>query len=240
LRSACTAAGRSPDGVIQSVLATSNMDAAVHLYGLARSVYTRIARLALEEKGVAYTLHEVEIFGPGGVPAEHVKRHPFGRIPALDHDGFQLYETQAITRYVDEAFRGPPLQPADAMRRARMNQIIGVLDAYAYRPMVWGVVVPRMRSQPGERPDEAKIAEATAAAAHALDALDALTSCAPYLLGQDLTLADLHAWPMLSCFAFAPEGAALLAQHAALQRWLHAMRQRPSVQRTRSVFDAPR
>jgi glutathione S-transferase len=216
------------------------MEPAVALYGLARSVYTRIARLALEEKGVAYRLHEVEIFGPDGVPASHLKRHPFGRIPALEHGDFKLYETSAITRYVDEAFLGPPLQPADPAQRARMNQIIGVLDAYAYRPMVWGVVVPRMRPQPGAPPDEAKIAAAMAASARALDALDALTGGAPCLLGQDPTLADLHAWPMLSCFAFAPEGAALLAQHAALQRWLQAMQQRPSVRRTRSVFDAPR
>ena len=90
------------------------MTPAVQLYGLARSVYTRIARLALEEKGVSYTLHEVEIFGPGGVPAEHCKRHPFGRIPALAHGDSQLYETAANTRYVDEAFQGPALQPADA------------------------------------------------------------------------------------------------------------------------------
>jgi glutathione S-transferase len=211
----------------------------VQLHGLARSVYTRIARLALEEKGVAYTLHDVEIFGPDGVPAEHVARHPFGRIPAFAHGDFRLYETGAITRYVDEAFPGPALQPTDAARRARMNQIIGVLDAYAYRPMVWGVVVPRMRRRPGDAaPDEDRIAEALAASARALDALDALIAAGPHLLGAALTLADLHAYPVLGCFAFAPEGAALLQRHAALQRWLQAMQQRSSVQRTRSLFDA--
>jgi glutathione S-transferase len=215
------------------------MPAPVQLHGLARSVYTRIARLALEEKGVAYTLHEVEIFGPDGVPAEHLARHPFGRIPAFAHGDFRLYETGAITRYVDEAFAGPALQPADAARRARMNQIIGVLDAYAYRPMVWGVVVPRMRRRPGDAaPDEVRIAEALAASARALDALDALIATGPHLLGAELTLADLHAYPVLGCFAFAPEGTALLQRHAALQRWWQAMQQRPSVQRTRSLFDA--
>ena len=215
------------------------MAAAVQLHGLARSVYTRIVRLALEEKGVAYTLHEVEIFGPDGVPAPHWKRHPFGRIPVLEHGDFRLYETQAITRYVDEAFDGPALQPVDASRRARMNQIIGLLDAYAYRPMVWGVVVPRMRPRPDAVPDEGGIADALATSARALDALDALVGGAPHLLSPDLTLADLHAWPVRACFAFAPAGAALLARHVALQRWLQAMRQRPSVQRTRSVFDLP-
>ena len=212
----------------------------VQLYGLERSVYTRIARLALEEKGVAYTLHEVEIFGPDGVPPAHRERHPFGRIPAFAHGDFQLYETAAITRYVDEAFDGLALQPADAARRARMNQIISVLDAYAYRPMVWGVVVPRMRPRAGSEPDEGRIAEALAASACALDAIDALVTPGPHLLGAELTLADLHAYPVLGCFAFAPEGAALLQQHASLQRWWQAMQQRASVQRTRSLFDPAR
>src|SRR5919197_352109 len=97
------------------------------LYGLSRSVYTRIARLALEEKGVRYTLEEVEIFDAAGPPAEHLARHPFGRIPALAHDGFMLYETAAITRYVDETFAGTSLQPQAPQARARMNQVVGIV-----------------------------------------------------------------------------------------------------------------
>ena len=71
------------------------------LFGLERSVYTRIARLALEEKGVPYLMQEVEIFGPEGVPLDHLQRHPFGRVPVLQHDAFFLYETAAITQYID-------------------------------------------------------------------------------------------------------------------------------------------
>jgi len=114
------------------------------LYGLARSVYTRIARLALEEKEVRYTLEEVEIFGSAGVPAEHLARQPFGRIPAFAHDGFTLYETDAITRYIDEAFPGTRLQPQELRARARMNQVIAIIDSYAYRPMIWGVFAARI------------------------------------------------------------------------------------------------
>lgn len=53
----------------------------VTVYGATYSVYTRIARLALIEKGVAFDLVPVDVFGPGGPPAEHLARHPFGRIP---------------------------------------------------------------------------------------------------------------------------------------------------------------
>jgi glutathione S-transferase len=53
-----------------------------------------------------------------------VARHPFGKIPAFEHDSFRLYEAGAIARYIDEAFAGVPLQPADVRGRARMTQII--------------------------------------------------------------------------------------------------------------------
>lgn len=89
------------------------------VYGAAYSVCVRAVRMALAEKGVRYRLEEVDVFGPGGPPAEHRARHPFGRIPAFEHDGCRLYETGAITRYVDEAFAGPPLHPDGPRRVAR-------------------------------------------------------------------------------------------------------------------------
>ncbi|WP_245520908.1 glutathione S-transferase N-terminal domain-containing protein, partial [Mesorhizobium sp. M8A.F.Ca.ET.208.01.1.1] len=57
----------------------------------------------LEEKGVDYELAPVDIFAADGIPAWYLERHPFGRIPAFEHDGFRLFETGAIARYVDEA-----------------------------------------------------------------------------------------------------------------------------------------
>jgi len=211
----------------------------VNLYGLTRSVYTRIARLVLQEKGVAYTLHEVEIFGPSGVPEAHRARHPFGRIPALEHDGFWLYETGAIARYVDDAFTGPSLQPVDPRTRARMSQVISVLDSYGYRPMVWHVFVERV-GQPlrGRAADETKIAAGLSASAQCLDALTALAQWQPFALGADLTLADLHAYPMLCVLALAPEGQALLNRYDGLRHWLEAMQARSSVQGTRTLYEA--
>ncbi|HET7883908.1 MAG TPA: glutathione S-transferase N-terminal domain-containing protein [Acetobacteraceae bacterium] len=60
------------------------------VFGATYSVYVRIVRLALAEKRVPYRLHEVDIFAPSGPPADYQGRHPFGRIPAFEHDGFRL------------------------------------------------------------------------------------------------------------------------------------------------------
>ena len=89
------------------------------VFGAPYSVYLRAVRLALEEKGVPYRLEEVDIFADGGPPEDYLARHPFARIPAFEHDGFGLYETNAISHYVDEAFDGPALLPDGPRRRAR-------------------------------------------------------------------------------------------------------------------------
>src|SRR5260370_15039686 len=105
------------------------------LHGYRYSVYVRIARLALAEKGVAYDRVEVNPFAPD-VPASYLALHPFGRVPTLVHGDFVLYETAAITRYVDRAFAGPPLQPDATRSLARMHQALSIVDSYAYWPMV--------------------------------------------------------------------------------------------------------
>jgi len=96
------------------------------LHGYHYSVYRRIARLALAEKGVSYQQVEVNPFALP-IPADYLALHPFGRVPTLVHDDFVLYETGAITRYVDRAFDGPALQPEQARALARMDQIIAIV-----------------------------------------------------------------------------------------------------------------
>jgi glutathione S-transferase len=92
------------------------------LYGATYSVYTRIIRLVLVEKALIYRLEEVDIFGQDRSSTAYRVQHPFMRIPALSIDGFDLYETSAIARYLDERFTSPSLQPADQVARAHMNR----------------------------------------------------------------------------------------------------------------------
>lgn len=72
--------------------------------------------MVLVEKGVPYSRVEVNPFA-SDMPKDYLSLHPFRRVPTLVHDDFVLYETQAITRYIDEAFAGPSLQPVHARQR---------------------------------------------------------------------------------------------------------------------------
>lgn len=206
----------------------------VKLYGAAWSVYVRIARLALEEKQVKYGLVEVDVFADKGVPQEHLTRHPFGRIPAFEHGNFHLYETGAIVRYIDEAFPGGKLQPTDPKARARVNQIVGILDAYAYRTLVWDIYVERVVSaREGRIVDEQKIAAALPRAAVCLSELTRLSDGQGFLVGSGVTLADLYAAPIFACFMQAPEAVSLMEEREKLTTWWQGFATRQSMSRTR-------
>jgi glutathione S-transferase len=190
------------------------------LFGMARSVYVRIARLVALEKGVALERDELDPFLPGGPPASYLALNPFGKIPTLRHGDLVLYETQAISAYLDEAFPGPALQPAGAAERARMRQIQGVVDSFAYRPMVWGMYVALH-----EGGDAAAIAKAQAESLRALAALERLAS-RPWLVGELLTLADCHLAPVIGYLASMPEGRVLLQEAPTLGAWWERCRAR--------------
>lgn len=204
------------------------------LYGANYSVYVRIARLALAEKQVDYELVPVDIFAEGGPPGWYRALHPFWKIPAFEHEGLRLFETTAIARYVDEAFEGPALQPDQPRERAVMNQIIGLLDAYAYRTLVWDIYVEVVSNpREGKTPDEAVVSAALPRAEICLATLTALKLPGAWLLGEQPTLADLHAAPMFGYFMQAKMAAPMLAKHPALFNWWQAMQTRESFLATR-------
>jgi glutathione S-transferase len=209
------------------------------VFGAAYSVYVRAVRLVLEEKQAPYRLVEVDIFAADGPMPDYLKRHPFRRIPAFEHAGFRLYESGAITRYIDDVFAGPALMPDATRSRARANQIISIIDNYGYGPFVRELFAERVRTPArGRTPDEAKIAAALPRAETCLAALAELADPGgPYLTGAAVGLADLHAAPMFAYLRMAAEGAALLASHPRLDRWWQAMRDRPSMAATRSPLE---
>jgi glutathione S-transferase len=203
------------------------------VYGPAGSTYVWSARLALAEKGVTHELVDVPFAARRDEP--HASRQPFGKVPAFEHDGFALYETQAIVRYVDERFPGASLQPEDVHQWSRMNQIIGIIDAYAW-PAIAGkilfnrVLAPRFF---GREPDEAAISAALPQARLCLSEIDRLMEAQRFLAADFVTLADLMAVPLIYLFSSIPDGKVPLAKHPRLTEWLKHMEARPSFQVTK-------
>ena len=203
------------------------------VYGPAGSSYVWSVRLALAEKGVTHELVNVP-FGAQRDKA-HLSRQPFAKVPAFEHDGFALYETQAIIRYVDERFPGAPLQPEDVHQWSRMNQIIGIVDAYAW-PAIAGtillnrVLAPRFLDR---APDEAAIAAALPRAGLCLSEINRLMGDQRFLAADFVTLADLMAIPLLYLFANIPDGKAPVAVHPKLALWIKRMETRQSFQVTK-------
>jgi len=207
------------------------------IYGPAYSTYARTCRLALEEKGTDYDLVEVDIFSGANTAPEHLARHPFGKVPAFEHDGLALYETDAIIRYIDEAFAGSDLQPADTAGRARMAQAINIIGGYAYPALIGQIFIQRaVMPMVGNTADEDAIAAAIPQAETAVAALEKLIDGNAYLAGDRLSLADLLLIPVYDYVAQIPEGQQILAKAPNLQRWWETVRSRPSVAKTRPTL----
>jgi glutathione S-transferase len=200
----------------------------VTVFGASYSVYVRIVRLVLEETRVPYELVDIDIFSKDSLPADYASRHPFGRIPSFEHDGFRLFETDAIAGYILERFGDGGLLPADVTHRARMRQIMRIMDNYAYPWLVWGIYVEEM-----ERDRLGRLAaEELERAGKCLQVLSDLAAD-EYMAGTQLSLADLWALPMLAYLDQAPAGHRLLQGVPKLSAWLARMRLRPAVAATR-------
>lgn len=202
------------------------------VYGPADSTGVWSVRLALTEKGVTHELVEVP-FG-ARCEAPHLARQPFAEFPAFEHDDFTLYETQAIVRYVDERFAGTPLQPEDVHEWSRMNQLIGIVDAYA-RPSVVGVILYNRLLAPrlGAAVDETAVAAAVPRARLCLAEIDRLSADHAFLTGAHVSLADLIVLPLLWHLGNVREGRPLIAEHPKLAGWVQRMATRQSFQVTK-------
>jgi len=207
----------------------------VTVYGFQRSTYVNIARLVLTAKGVPFTFHdtESEMYSPA-----HLQRHPFNRVPVLRHGDFWLYETAAIVQYIDEAFAGPSLQPADVRERAKMQQWISSLNSYYYPNFIYRLthetlVFPEL----GIPTDAAVVEEALPKIERALCVLDdELSDGRPFIVSAAPTLADYFMLPTFTALGFAPAGAGLLAQHPRITQWLQHMGSLPAVASFRATL----
>jgi glutathione S-transferase len=202
------------------------------IHSIPGSPFGRAVLVALQEKGAAYRLAPVL---PGTLRTEeHLARHPFGRVPIMEHGGFRLYESQAILRYVDRALPQPALTPTDAQAAARMDQLMNVNDWYLFQGVsnvicFQRIIGPRLM---GRMPDEAAIAAAMPKAHAVFDELARQLSDNSFFVGESISLADILLAPQLDFFRATPEWEPLTAKHANIQQWLARMNARPSMAAT--------
>jgi len=197
------------------------------VYGIPGSPFLRSVEIALKEKGADYRLQPLapsESKSP-----EHLKRHPFGRIPSFEHDGFSLYETQAIIRYLDQVFPEPALTPDDPRQRARMNQIIGIIEWYFFPKAAAPIAFQRIIGPVllGLPTDEKVISNAIPMAQPCFAELDRLLGNQDYLAGDRISIADIMLGAQLDLLSETPEGAQLMAG-TRLVAWLERLKSRPS------------
>jgi glutathione S-transferase len=205
----------------------------VTLFGFPRSTFVSVVGLILTAKGVPYTFHDTEdeMYLP-----IHLQRHPFGRVPALQHGDFMLYETSAIAAYVDEVLPGPKFTPADPRQRARMNQWMSNLNSYFYPEMIYHVSHERMvYPELGIPGNDLIVQRAMPKVTRALEVMDKeLSDGRPFIVGDCLSMADFFLLPTLFGFSLTPEGKQLLPKFSAVQAWADRMAALPSVIRFRA------
>ena len=202
------------------------------VYGAPLSTYVRTVRLLLEEAGAEYDLKEVAIFNGENKSAEYLAKNPFGKIPTLEVDGELLYETTAITDYLDTVLANNKFSPSDPLRRARMRQIMAIVDNYLYSPAILSIVIQRLivPSQGGTT-DEDKVKNAVAPAKTAAEAIESLTVGSPYLLGSEVSIADFFLIPVFTYLSQTPEFNSITAQTPKLRIWWDEVSKLPSVKK---------
>ena len=196
------------------------------------SPFARAVLATLEEKKTVYTVVAV---APGTLKSEaHLALHPFGRVPVLEHDGFRLYETQAILRYLDRIRPEPSLTPADAQAAACMDRVMNISDWYLFQGVASVIAFQRIVGPKlmGLTPDEQLIAAAMPKAHVVIGELSHLLGQQTYFAGNSVSLADLHLAPQLDFLAMTPEWRELSVKAGNLNAWLSRLTARPSMKAT--------
>lgn len=200
----------------------------LQIIGAPASNFVWVTRIACAEKGVPYTL----VPTPPHTP-EVRAIHPFGKIPVARHGAVALCESRAICTYIDRAFAGPALIPADPAGAARVEQWLSIIntqiDPLLVRRYLRSYFFPDTADgSPDRKAIDAALPEMRAQFA----VLDEAVSATGYLAGDSFTLADIDLLPILFYMNKMPESRAMLAEAKHLKAYFERNIERPSVKQT--------
>ena len=197
----------------------------IKLYGSPLSTCTRKVLMTLAETGTNYEMMVID-FATGAHKKEpHIRRQPFGRIPAIDDDGFEMYESRAIARYIAEKAKSP-LIPSDIHARAKMEQWISI-ETSEFAPHAMKFVYEHTF----KRKQEQSVLDAAAASLKTtLGVMSAELAKTPFISGDAFTIADIGFMPYLE-YVMATPAKELVTPHERVVAWWEKIRARPTWQK---------
>ena len=204
--------------------------AKIVLYGFDGSTYVRTVRMLLAEKAADYEQVPVHVLKGEPRQPEHLARHPFGKVPVLDYDGFRIIETSAIAPFLDEVLPGPTFTPDNPKDRARMRMAMGIVDSYGYSALVSVAgyhLFPDFIGGPNEEVRRAGIANGR----RVLAELMKLRGADAFIAGTRPSIGDFYLAPICFYVALTPDAGELFGV-AGFAPWWERMQAMPSYQST--------
>ncbi|MFW5969149.1 MAG: glutathione S-transferase family protein [Halofilum sp. (in: g-proteobacteria)] len=195
----------------------------VVLYGYDASSYVFSVRILLAEKGVSYRSVPLDVIAGEPQSKEHLARHPFGKVPVLECDGFRIIETSAILRYVNDAFEGPSFVPDNPVDRARMDMGSALYDTYGYCAMARIVGFHRFPAFVGH-PDSEAVEASIVRMRTVLIELMRLRGDSRFIAGDRPSLADLFLAPACFYLELVEDGVRVM-DVPGLDAWWHDIQQ---------------
>jgi len=166
------------------------------LYHHPRSTYSRRVVMALAEKEIPYHEIVLDMGSRQHRAPDYLAINPYGRVPAIvEDDGFVLYESAAILRYLEESHPERPLLPGDVRQRALADMYLRLCDGQMARYV--GIIIFPKRFLPRQRWDLDAMAAAKAEIEKHLAILERQLAGHDYLVADQFSLADLAYIPFL-------------------------------------------
>jgi glutathione S-transferase len=197
------------------------------IFGHPMSTCTRKVLMTLAETNTPFELTTVE-FAKGEHKQEpHLSHQPFGQVPALeDDDGFSMYESRAMCRYINERASGK-LVPSDMKGRALMEQWVSI-ETSNFTPHAMKFIAHHAFGRPQ---DAAALETAGKGLEAALVVMDARLAKSPFLAGDQLTFADVCFMPYLD-YAMGTPVKETIAKYPHVSAWWNKISERPTWQKS--------
>lgn len=195
----------------------------IKLYTFPPSTNSRKVRIALIEKGLEFERVNVDLTKREQKNPEYLKIHPFGQVPALDDEGFVLYDSTVINEYLEDEYPYPALMPSDSEGRARARLLEDFRDTH-FNPYCVHIIY-ETRKPEGER-DNQRIENAKSQITAAFDRLENELQGKEYLAGT-FSLADIA---FMANFDFLDRFGIVVdsGKHKNSVAWIARLKSRPS------------